>query len=357
MTIASTNAALRFRLSAIPAPRHATAWKSRDGRFPAWAKPNVPESFSVWGVDVANPQTPQVISRLKTGLLVGARRTTVRPWAAAPPNFLAAQGDALFVSNGNNDMIERIDLARNEIVAKQRIVPSPLVARVRGVSPAGMVVSPDGNRLYVAEMGINAIAVLDTKTLAVRGHIPTAWYPYRVALSPDGRQLVCIGFRGFGNGPNARQEIPQSEFLDMRGVVSILDVPSDDELPTMTADVLAYNGMVDRSGRPRNNVVAPHSRRAGEHFAGDQVRRLHHQGESHLRYDLRPHSRREARPPLVALGLAPDDSGARAAHAARCGRDGQSQRPGPAVHGGRQLLHGAGGFRRGPPLAGGRAAE
>jgi len=32
----------------------------------------------------------------------------------------------------------------------------------------------------------------------------------------------------------------------MRGVVSILDFPSDAELKTMTADMLAYNGMADR---------------------------------------------------------------------------------------------------------------
>jgi YVTN family beta-propeller protein len=226
--------------------------EARDGvefegrKIPGLGEPNVPESFSVWGVDVSTPALPKVISRLKTGLLVGAPSDNGKTVGGSAPNFLAAGGDALFVSNGNNDIIERIDLARNEIAVKRRIVPSPLVARVRGVSPSGMVVSPDGQRLYVAELGINAIAVLDTKTLAVVGHIPTAWYPYRVALSPDGKQLVCICFRGFGNGPNGGKEIPKSDFLRMRGVVSVLDVPSDTELETMTADVLAYNGMVDR---------------------------------------------------------------------------------------------------------------
>ena len=226
--------------------------EARDGvefegrKIPGLGEPNVPESFSVWGVDVSNPQAPKVISRLKTGLLVGAPADNGKTVGGSAPNFLATHGDVLFVSNGNNDMIERIDLAKNKIVATQRIVSSPLVARVRGVSPAGMAVSPDGKRLYVAELGINAIAVLDTKSLKVLGHIPTAWYPYRVALSPDGRQLTCICFRGFGNGPNAGQEIPKSDFLGMRGVVSILDVPSDAELKTMTADLLAYNGMVDR---------------------------------------------------------------------------------------------------------------
>jgi len=218
-----------------------------EGRtIPGLGDPNVPESFSVWGMDVSNPRAPRVISRLKTGLLVGAPSDNGKTVGGSAPNFLATHGEALFVSNGNNDMIERIDLAKNKIVKHQRIVPSPLVARVRGLSTSGMAVSPDGRRLYVAELGINAIGVLDAKTLKVLGHIPTAWYPYRVAISPEGRQLVCICFRGFGNGPNAGQEIPKSEFLGMRGVVSVLDVPSDDELNTMTADVLSYNGMVDR---------------------------------------------------------------------------------------------------------------
>jgi hypothetical protein len=98
----------------------------------------------------------------------------------------------------------------------------------------------------VAELGINAIAVLDPVTLKVLGHMPTAWYPYRVAVSPDGRHLVCISFRGFGNGPNAGSKIPKSDFLGMRGVLSIIDVPSDSELKEMTANVLLYNGLVDR---------------------------------------------------------------------------------------------------------------
>jgi len=226
--------------------------EARDGvefegrKIPGLGDPNVPESFSVWGVDVSNPRAPKVISRLKTGLLVGAPSDNGKTVGGSAPNFLATHGDALFVSNGNNDIIERIDLAKNKIVAKERIVPSPVVSRVRGVSPSGMVMSPDGKRLYVAELGINAIAVLDAKTLAVLGHIPTAWYPYRIALSPDGQKLACICFRGFGNGPNAGKDIPKSDFLRLRGVLSVIDLPSDIELKGLSAQVLANNGMVDR---------------------------------------------------------------------------------------------------------------
>jgi YVTN family beta-propeller protein len=110
-----------------------------------------------------------------------------------------------------------------------------------------MVVSPDGARLYVAESGINAIAVMDARTLKVQGHIPTAWYPYRLAISPDGRRLACISFKGFGNGPNAGKNIPKSDFLQMQGVMSLLDVPSGEALRQMTQQVLECNGIVDRA--------------------------------------------------------------------------------------------------------------
>jgi YVTN family beta-propeller protein len=225
---------------------------ARDGvyfegrQIPGLGEPNVPESFSVWGLDIRVPEHPVILTRLKTGLLVGAPSDNGKTVGGSAPNFLAAGGGALFVSNGNNDMIERIDPQRQAIVAKNRIVPSPLVAKLRGVGPAGMVISPDGGRVYVAEMGINAIAVLDASNLKVLGHIPTAWYPYRLALSPDGRQLACISFRGFGNGPNAGDPKPEGAFLGMRGVLSVLDVPSDAELGELTSRVLAYNGIVDR---------------------------------------------------------------------------------------------------------------
>jgi len=225
--------------------------EARDGvefegrKIPGLGEPNVPESFSVWGVDVTRPENPAVISRLKTGLLIGAPADNGKTVGGSAPNYVCAQGDTLFVSNGNNDLVERVDLKSNRITGRARLSPSPLVAGLRGVGPAGMALSPDGAKLFVAEMSINAIAVLDTKTMAVIGHIPTAWYPYRVAISRDGRKLACICFRGFGNGPNAGQFVPKSDFLHLRGVLSLIDVPSSAELDKLTAQVLRNNGIED----------------------------------------------------------------------------------------------------------------
>ncbi|NUQ69913.1 MAG: PD40 domain-containing protein [Chthonomonadales bacterium] len=219
-----------------------------EGRWiPGLGEPNVPESFSVWGVDVSNPRSPKIVSKLKTGLLVGAHSDNGKTVGGSAPNFLVARGNSLWVSNGNNDMIERIDLKKNRIAVSRRLVPSPLVASVRGVAPAGMALSPDGKRLYVTEMGINSVAVLDATTLRTLGRYPTPWYPYRVVVSRDGRKTAHISFRGFGNGPNAGKSIPKSEFLNMRGALTIANVPTDRELPTLTQRVLNCNGIVDRS--------------------------------------------------------------------------------------------------------------
>jgi YVTN family beta-propeller protein len=225
---------------------------------PGLGDPNVPDSFSVWGIDVADPAAPKVIARLKTGLLIGAPADNGKTVGGSAPNFLAVHGSDLYVSNGNNDTIERIDLPTGKIVHRTRIQPSPLVARLRGVGPSGMTLSADGSRLYVAESGINAIGVLDTRSGKMLGHIPTAWYPYRLALTPDGKQLLCICFRGFGNGPKGGSNVPRSQFLALRGVFSALPTPTDAQLGPMTQNVLTYNGLTDHSAdraKMTNSVV------------------------------------------------------------------------------------------------------
>jgi YVTN family beta-propeller protein len=103
-------------------------------------------------------------------------------------------------------------------------------------------VSSDGSRLYVAESGLNAIAVIDTATFKVLGHIPTAWYPYRLGLSRDDKTLACICFKGFGNGPQGDDE-PSDPYRHMGG--SFHTIPIPDDLSESTATVLRDMGIVD----------------------------------------------------------------------------------------------------------------
>ena len=221
----------------------------REGRFvPGLGNPNVSESFSVWGIDVASPLKPRVVAKIKTGLLVGAPADQEISVGGSGPNYLVAHGNFLYVSNNNNDTIEKINLTTHKIVQKIRIRPSPLVAKLRGVSPCGMVLSKNGSKLYVAELGINAIGIIDTKTGSVEGHIPTGWYPYRLAISNDGNKLYSIAFRGFGNGPKGAKVSPKSPYLGMKGALFTLDLASvHANLKQHTLNVLKFNGIVDRA--------------------------------------------------------------------------------------------------------------
>jgi YVTN family beta-propeller protein len=85
--------------------------EARDGlyfegrRIPGLGEANVPESFSVWGLNVADPPHPRIGSRIKTGLLVGAPSDNGKTVGGSAPNILAVGGEGLFVSNGNNDII------------------------------------------------------------------------------------------------------------------------------------------------------------------------------------------------------------------------------------------------------------
>src|SRR5690606_9023467 len=89
------------------------------------------------------------------------------------------------------------------------LILHPKAQDLRGMIPFGISLAPDGRRLYVAEAGVNAVAVVDISPLdsggepRVLGHIPTAWFPSRVLPSPDGRTLYVANAKGIGSGPNA----------------------------------------------------------------------------------------------------------------------------------------------------------
>jgi DNA-binding beta-propeller fold protein YncE len=76
---------------------------------------------------------------------------------------------------------------------------------VHGAYPNALVASPDNQRLYVAEAGLNSVAVLDVSSPfepVLVGRIPTGWYPTALALSPDGKTLYVVNAKGIGEDVN-----------------------------------------------------------------------------------------------------------------------------------------------------------
>ncbi len=151
----------------------------------------------------------------------------------------------LYVANSNADSLTVIDTTSNRAVAT-----APLdffAAPAFGIAPTALALSPDGDRLWVACGGINAVAQFRTNPLRLEGLIPTAYYPHDVAVSPDGGHLLIGTFFGVGEGsvekPNERHQFAA------RSTAHVVAVPDEDQLAAYTQAV-AENTRLPLKGTP-----------------------------------------------------------------------------------------------------------
>lgn len=205
--------------------------------------PNAPESFSVWRIDV---DKCKVVSKIKTGILVGEKIDGISAVGGSSPNSLVATDQYVYASNGNNDNISVIDVSTNAVVKNIELKIDARLGNLKGIIPFGLALSPDQKKLFVAEAGINAIGVIDIASQKVEGHIPTGWFPSKLKVTPDGKQLIVSNAKGFGSGPNGGKifkEGPEGDYIGnlMKGTISVIDVPTGEELKTFTEKVIQNN--------------------------------------------------------------------------------------------------------------------
>jgi len=217
---------------------------------PGLGDPNSEMSFSVWAVSVEKINAPEVVAKIKTGNLVGQMVEGIPAVGGSSPNSLAVTDRYLFVSNGNNDNITVIDIENDTIVKEIFIKPHEAVRQFRGVIPFGLAVDPDYKRLFVAESGINAIGVIDIKSLEVKGHIPAGWFPSKLKVTSDGKSLIVTNAKGYGSGPNGGRDVPvgpEGTYIGnlMKGTVSIIEIPDNTELKKMTYRVIENNFTIE----------------------------------------------------------------------------------------------------------------
>lgn len=240
--------ASKFPTSAYGSKEMKEGVKSDSIEFAGLGDPNAPESFSVWGIDVSN-EIPAVTSKVKTGVLVGEEIDGISAVGGSSPNSMVATARFVYVSNGNNDNISVIDAKQNKVVESIELKLDERLGSLKGVIPFGLTISPDQKRLYVAEAGINAVGVIDLDTKKVLGHIPTGWFPSKLKVTPDGKQLIVSNAKGFGSGPNGGKDFkppfdhPYASYIGalMLGTVSIIDIPADAELKALTEKVVSNN--------------------------------------------------------------------------------------------------------------------
>lgn len=207
---------------------------------------NAIDAFSIFAINLEDSLQPKVVAKIKTGHLVGALVEGIPAVGGSSPNSIVATDDYVFVSNGTNDNISVISIAKDAVVNTIPLKPDSRVKQFRGVIPFGLALSPDQKRLYVAESGINAVAVINVADQKVLGHIPTAWFPSKVEVSKDGKKLIIANAKGFGSGPNGGAAFKlgtEGSYIGslMKGTVQIVDIPKDEQLQEMTEQVVSNN--------------------------------------------------------------------------------------------------------------------
>lgn len=201
-------------------------------------------SNAVTVVDLADAE-PRVVKRIR----VGSPSDGGAEGASSPCGVLATE-DSVYVSTGQNDGITVIDRA-TLAVSGEIPLRIPGLESLRGILPMGMAFDGSTKRLYVAEGGINALAVIDTERREVLGHLPVGWFPVDVQI--HGGNLYVANAKGQGTGPNASREeaFPLRLMADFGdGTLSMIPLDKTGSLDAHTAQVMANNGFTKVEGSP-----------------------------------------------------------------------------------------------------------
>ena len=166
---------------------------------------NSDQGSSLWTYDVSEGQHPAVTAKLRLGAKITEEAGDTVGGAA--PTGVACDNDAVYVSLAHEDTVAKINAEGTRVIDQAPLSPFTGARfqdgqgrALRGVMPSGLVVH--AGRVYAAESGIDAVAVIDAATMDAIEHIPVGWNPSAVAISPDSTMLYVVNTKGKGAGPN-----------------------------------------------------------------------------------------------------------------------------------------------------------
>jgi DNA-binding beta-propeller fold protein YncE len=151
---------------------------------------------------------------------VGRKLPLLRPSNPVAPGThpsaftLAADGKTLFVALANRDAVAAVNVAGDQFSVKGYFDTRLPGQSYFGAEPVAVAVNSSGNRLYVANMASDAVAVIDTRKLTAKaahaglvepdGFVPTEWLPFSMTFLPSavGGELYVATAKGQGTMPN-----------------------------------------------------------------------------------------------------------------------------------------------------------
>ena len=162
-----------------------------------------------------------------TNKVVGSVEAGPRPWGIA----LSADGKTLYTSNGPSNDISVIDVATNTVTGS---IPLGF-----NTEPRGVAFNPSGTTAYVTNIATNTVSVIDVAGGIVTGSIPVDRNPLGIVTSPDGSRIYVAN--NCGLDPVCATPV--------FGTVSIIDAHASAVIDTVAVGALPEGIDVDRDGR------------------------------------------------------------------------------------------------------------
>ena len=105
-------------------------------------------------------------------------------WAVGTGSLSAAGVPKAYVGLFKDDAVAVLDTAQNKVLST--------IAVPKG--PHGLVVTPDGRKVYVSSDGASTVSVIDTAADRVVASIDVAANPHGLAVSGDGSRVLVLGW-------------------------------------------------------------------------------------------------------------------------------------------------------------------
>jgi YVTN family beta-propeller protein len=105
--------------------------------------------------------------------------TQAPPPSAAVDSATAAVGAKGYIGLFGDSAIGVVDIANRRVIKTLPVT-----------SPDGLVITPDGKKVYVSSMDSGSVKVIDTATDTLRGSIDVGSKPAGLSVTPDGKLLV-----------------------------------------------------------------------------------------------------------------------------------------------------------------------
>ncbi len=222
-----------------------------------WDKARVDKfgTVSSGTVSVVNPKTGKILKEIQVGL--------------HPNDIIPDSGrEFVYVANGNDDNVSVISTKTDQVVETISVRLNQEKNPYFGDTPNGLVLSPDGSRLYVANGMDNALAVIalgkkatiksNIKNSNLLGFIPTAAYPGGLCML-NGNRLYVANIEGIGSRMTVKDKKNRAfqTFVKVNGkrrstagafnshrmlaMVSIIPVPNEQQLKEYTSTVVKNN--------------------------------------------------------------------------------------------------------------------